>query len=248
MVKNKENWFEDWFDSDHYHLLYKHRDYSEAEFFITNLFKHLNLEKTSKILDLACGKGRHALQVHQLGYSVLGVDLSEESVQHANKFADKSLRFIRADMRELGMNQEVNVVLNLFTSFGYFQNEGDNLKVLKSVSKALMTDGLMVLDYLNVNKVKRQLPQDEKVDRGNIQFNVKKYVKEKFIVKQIDFEDKCGSHHFQEFVKCIDLKLFKDYFNAAGMEIIETFGNYELAPFKEESSDRLILIVKKVVN
>jgi len=248
MVKDKENWFEEWFDSDHYHLLYKHRDFSEAELFITNLFEHLNLESTTKVLDLACGKGRHALQVHQLGYSVLGVDLSEESIQHANKYAKKDLSFLRADMRELGMDQEVDIVLNLFTSFGYFQKEGDNLKVLESVSKALMSNGIMVLDYLNVRKVKLQLPQNEQIVRGNIQFHIKKSLEEKFIVKHINFEDQNGSHHYQEFVKCIDLPLFKDYFNSAGMEVIETFGNYHLAPFEEESSDRLILIVKKNSN
>ena len=248
MEVDKENWFEEWFDSEHYHLLYEHRDYREAELFITNLFKYLNLGTTLKVLDLACGKGRHALQVHQLGYQVIGVDLSDESIRHAKKYATSGLSFKRADMRNLGMTQNVDVVLNLFTSFGYFQKEGDNRKVLESVSKALKPQGLMVLDYLNVTKVKKQLPQIELIDRGEVKFNVKKSLVGKFIVKDIDFEDKNGPHSFQEFVKSIDYNLFIEYFNSVGMEVVETFGNYELDSFNEKNSDRLIMVVKKIAD
>ena len=248
MEVDKENWFEEWFDSEHYHLLYKHRDYREAELFITNLFKHLNLSTATKVLDLACGKGRHALQVHQLGFPVLGVDLSDESIQYAKEFATSGLDFKRADMRDLGMQQEVDLVLNLFTSFGYFQKEGDNRKVLESVSRALKPGGLMVLDYLNVSKVKNLLPQNEQVDRGEVQFNIKKSLEGKFIVKHIHFEDPSGAHNYQEFVKCIDYSLFIQYFKSVGMEIVETFGNYDLDPFDEKNSDRLILVVKKIAD
>ncbi|MEQ8624089.1 MAG: class I SAM-dependent methyltransferase [Vicingaceae bacterium] len=248
MEIDKKNWFEEWFDSEHYHLLYEHRDYKEAELFITNLFKHLKLDSSSKVLDLACGKGRHALQVHQIGYEVIGVDLSEESIQHAKKYETTGLSFRRLDMRKLGMNHEVDVVLNLFTSFGYFQKEGDNRKVLESVSEALKPEGLMVLDYLNVVKVKKQLPQNEQIDRGEVQFKVKKYLANNFIVKDIYFEDKYGAHTFQEYVKCIDYSLFLHYFKSVGMEVIETFGNYDLEPYDEKDSDRLILVVKKIAD
>ena len=246
MIENIENWFVDWFDSDHYHLLYNHRDYAEAEQFITNLFDQLKLEHSKKILDLACGKGRHAIQVHELGYDVLGIDLSEESIEHANRFSEEGLKFQKADMRYIGLSGEVDIVLNLFTSFGYFLKEGDNLKVLKSISEALRPEGYLVLDYLNVSKVLKTLPQENLIKRGELNFQIKKTNEDGFIVKHIEFVDKGETFHYEEYVKQIDLGLFETYFEKVNMKIIKTYGDYDLNPFNPEKSDRLIMLVKKM--
>ena len=130
-MKKIENWFTDWFDSHHYHLLYQHRNDSEAEEFIQNIINYLQLKENSKVLDLACGKGRHALQLHQLGFDVLGIDLSEESIALAKTHETHGLRYQIGDMRELNLNEKFDISLNLFTSFGYFRKEGENKAVLK---------------------------------------------------------------------------------------------------------------------
>ena len=70
------NWFSSWFDSPYYHILYKERNFREAQIFIDNLTFYLNMDEGSKVLDLACGKGRHSIYLNQLGYDVLGVDLT----------------------------------------------------------------------------------------------------------------------------------------------------------------------------
>ena len=75
-----KEWFKDWFNTSYYHTLYKHRDESEAHRFIDHLCAYLKVKKGSKILDLACGKGRHALHLAKKGYQTTGVDLSEESI------------------------------------------------------------------------------------------------------------------------------------------------------------------------
>ncbi len=131
-------WFETWFDTPYYHILYKDRDFAEAENFITLLINHLKIQKGSKIIDLACGKGRHSVFLNQMGYEVLGLDLSQQSIDHNKKFENPDLKFEVHDMREeiYGQlsSQKVDGVFNLFTSFGYFEDEKDDQKVFQSIS------------------------------------------------------------------------------------------------------------------
>ncbi|MFT4943871.1 MAG: 2-polyprenyl-3-methyl-5-hydroxy-6-metoxy-1,4-benzoquinol methylase, partial [Flavobacteriales bacterium] len=86
MQKEDTSWYASWFDSPYYHILYKDRDDSEAADFMRRLTHYLELDTDAKILDLACGKGRHSRHLSTLGYDVTGVDLSEESINYAKKF------------------------------------------------------------------------------------------------------------------------------------------------------------------
>jgi SAM-dependent methyltransferase len=226
--------------------LYRHRNLEEAENFINRLFVYLTIRKEdSLILDLACGKGRHAIQVNKLGYNVVGMDLSEESINSANRESNDRLHFLTADMRNFSYSSKFDLVLNLFTSFGYFKTEGDNQKVLNSISKNLNPKGLIVLDYLNINKSIKQLPTKETIKRDKVSFKITKRIEDNFIIKDIDFDSDGEHHQHQEFVKIINLELFKKYFENANLSIIETFGDYNLNPFDFNNSDRLILIAKK---
>lgn len=245
MIGKQKNWFVNWFDSHYYHLLYNNRSYAEAEYFINNLSNHLELTPKAKVLDLACGKGRHAKQLNELGYCVLGMDLSKESIAAAKSMANENLSFEVGDMRELNYTNHFDAIFNLFTSFGYFQKDGDNRKVIASIAKALKKDGILILDYLNVNKIVNTLPQQQEVKRGDITFSINKSVINGFITKDIQFEDSGQSFQFQEFVKTFDLSSFQEMFQSNGLSLIETFGDYSLNPFHEEQSDRLILIAKK---
>lgn len=239
------NWFKDWFNSHYYHILYNHRDYSEAEAFISRLFTYLNIAKNSKVLDLACGKGRHSIQINRLDYDVVGMDLSVESIKYANKFSNDTLHFRTGDMRNFTFPFKFNLVVNLFTSFGYFNEELDNQMVIKSIEQNLSNNGLIVLDYLNVVKTVSKLPTEEKIKKEELIFSIKKEVKNGFIEKDISFSHNRENHHYKEFVKVIDLPIFESYFKNAGIEIIELFGDYQLNPFNSKESDRLILIARK---
>lgn len=241
----QQNWFANWFDSPYYHLLYKHRNYEEAEFFISNLFNYLSLPYKSKVLDLACGKGRHSRQIHNLGYDVLGIDLSPESISAASEYSEDGLNFQTGDMREIGYEGQFDAVVNLFTSFGYFQEEGDNKKVIKSIASSLKGDGVLVLDYLNVAKAEQNLPSDEVIEREGISFKIEKKIEESFIVKNINFSAEQNDFHFSEYVKRFGLDDFKEIFSQCGLVLQEVFGSYSLEEFHENSSDRLILIAKK---
>jgi len=118
-MPNKE-WFASWFDSPYYHKLYDHRDYSEAELFISNLITYLAPPKSSRALDLACGKGRHSAQLAKNGLKVTGVDLSQESIDHAISLNIDNTSFYTHDMRKPFRINYYNYIFNLFTSFGYF--------------------------------------------------------------------------------------------------------------------------------
>ena len=238
-------WFVKWFNSPYYHILYQNRSLTEAEDFIQKLTQNLNLSKRAKILDLACGKGRHAVTLNKLGYDVLGIDLSEESIKYAKQSENEYLKFERHDMREVFHPNKFDAVLNLFTSFGYFENYDDNYKVFEAVKEQMKEHGTFVLDYLNAEKVvSGMIPYEEKTIDG-ILFKITKSVENGFIKKEIDFTDKGETFHFEEFVRLIYFNDFKKIYETEGFELDKAFGNYNLDAFDEKTSDRLILVLKK---
>jgi len=239
-----EEWFASWFDTRYYHILYKSRNYSEAEEFIRNLLGFLTPDSQSSILDLACGKGRHAFYVNSLGYNTTGVDLSGASIQEAKKMEKEGLHFFKHDMRQPILNKKYDFVFNLFTSFGYFDFAEENEKVLKSVHSYLEENGKLVIDFMNVDHVIENLVEQEIKEIEGIQFNISKKIENGFIVKDIAFEDD-RSYHFQEKVQAIRLSNFEKFLTKTGFQIENIFGNYQLDPFTEKS-DRLIIIAKKI--
>ena len=156
MLKDIENWYTSWFDSPYYHILYKNRDDKEAGLFMKNLTSFLKLSSSSTILDLACGKGRHSKYLNQLGYQVTGVDLSPQSIAYAKKFENENLFFDEHDMSK-PYPKQFDAVFNLFTSFGYFEDEEDNLKTIKSIKSELNPKGFGVIDFLNSAGIPNQI-------------------------------------------------------------------------------------------
>ena len=243
------SWFKEWFNTPYYHILYKDRDFVEAENFIRNLTQDLQLSKDAKIIDLACGKGRHSVFLQQLGYEVLGVDLSEESIEHNKQFetsADETpkLTFKVHDMRnELYPNvssEKVNAVFNLFTSFGYFDDDEDDRKVFSSVKNVLQNDGIFVLDFLNEKFVKNTLVDETTVTKDGIDFLIKKRIEQNHVIKDIFFEDKGEPFHYFEKVKLHTLEEIKNIAESFGFEAVKIWGNYQLEDFERETSPRCI--------
>ncbi len=238
-----KDWFTSWFDTPYYHILYKHRNDVEAELFMQNVTRFLKLPKTAHILDLPCGKGRYSIYLNTLGYKVTGIDLSKNSIALAKRYENERLQFEVADMRD-EIKGSYDAIFNLFTSFGYFDNDEDDLKVLRAIKSGLKKDGVFVLDFLNVIKAKNDLiPKEEKIIDG-IAFQIQKSIENGFIKKQISFFADGLTHHYTENVKLLDLNKMKNYLKAVDFEILEVFGDYDLNPFDEATSNRLILILK----
>ena len=238
-------WFADWFDSPYYHILYKNRDIKEAQQFIDNLVAHLQLKKESKLIDIACGKGRHATYFNKLGFDVIGVDLSENSITTAKQNENKKLQFFKHDMRNTFKANSFNVVTNLFTSFGYFEDKKDEQKAINAMAKNLKPDGILIIDFMNVKKVISNLVNSEQKQIEKIIFKISRKFEDNYIIKDISFSDNGKNYHFQEKVRGITLSDFSNFISNAGIKIIDIFGNYKLEDFNAITSDRLILICKK---
>ncbi len=241
-----EDWFSSWFNSHYYHILYKNRDEKEAEFFMKNLLGYLNLDANSLLIDMACGKGRHAHFLHHQGYRVIGMDLSSESIAFAKKELSPGLEFKVHDMRDsLDIEPAVDAVFNLFTSFGYFESIEAHEQVIRNFSDKLKKGGYFVFDFMNAHRVVKQLVAEEIKVVDGIEFHINRFVKNKIIYKRIQFEDKGEKFKFQESVMGLLLSDFKQMLENCGMEIVQTFGNFKLDSFDPETSDRLILVAKK---
>lgn len=245
-MNSSENWFASWFDTPWYHQLYSDRNEDEAKHFIANLLNYLKPLPNSNILDLACGKGRHAQTINSHGFNVLGLDLSNQSIASAKaKFSSKNLNFDVHDMREVYKANHFNYVFNLFTSFGYFNNPNDNQKVIESVCKSLVKEGVFVLDFMNSYKVKKNLVPQEIIQKQDIEFRISRSVQNNVIVKEIDFEAQGTPYHFEERVTAFCREKLEELFVPFNLNIITEFGDYELNEFNESTSDRLILVARK---
>ncbi len=237
------NWFASWFDSPYYHVLYKERNYREAQVFMDNLTHYLNLPEHAKVLDLACGKGRHSIYLNQLGFDVLGVDLSENSIAIAKKNVNATLEFHVHDMRHQ-FKEKFDAIFNLFTSFGYFENDADHLKTLIAIKESLSEYGFGVIDFMNVNNVIANLVPEETKTVDNINFHIKRFHIDGYIYKEIDFEDQGTKYHFTEKVRAFTLQDFQNLMEEAGIYLLDIFGDYKLKKFHKTDSERLIMIFK----
>ena len=239
------NWFTDWFNSPYYYTLYKNRDEKEAQVFIDNLINYLDIHKKSKIIDIACGKGRHATYFNEKGMDVVGVDLSFNSISLAKENENKNLKFAVHDMRKVYNENYFDVAINLFTSFGYFENDEDEQIALNSMALNLKKNGILIIDFMNIKKIIRNLVKSEKKQIDGITFVIRRSVINNYIIKDISFSNNGEDYNFKEKVKALTLIDFSNFIKNAGLKIIDTFGSYQLEHFNAINSDRLIIICKK---
>ncbi len=244
-MSTSTDWFSTWFDTEYYHILYKHRDFEEARLFMANLVSYTQLKKDDEILDLACGKGRHSIFLNSLGLNVTGADLSKNSIQYAKKYENETLKFVQHDMRH-SFTSKFDAILNMFTSFGYFVDDAEDIKVLRNIKDGLKDEkSVAVIDFLNVKKAVRNMTAHETIKRDGIVFNIKKYLKDGFIIKEIEVITETETHQYFERVKYLDFDKIKVYLNEVGLTLKSYFGNYNLEEYDEEKSSRLILILCK---
>lgn len=238
------DWFGSWFDSKYYHILYKNRDLKEAETFIKNITSFIQLKPGAKVLDLACGKGRHSIFLNKLGYDVTGLDLSANSIEHATQFSNEKLNFGTHDMRQLIPHSPYDTIINAFTSFGYFNNPKDDILTLTNVKNALAENGVFIFDFMNVDAVIENLVSEESKTIEGVDFELKRYVENKSIFKEIKFSAEGKSHHFTERVDALTLQDFRLYFDQVGLKITHLFGDYQLNSFDSKTSKRLIIVAQ----
>jgi SAM-dependent methyltransferase len=241
----QKEWFTEWFDSPYYHTLYKSHDETEAKAAIDKLLTALQLPSDSRILDLACGKGRHSRYLAEKGFDVTGLDISAASIVFAKQYEHERLLFFQHDMRLPYRMNYFDAILNMFTSFGYFISDSEHLKALKNASKGLRPKGLFLLDFFNSTYVIKQVVRSETKTIDNIEFHLKKTVRGGHIYKTVEFSTGGRDFVFRERVRLFQLEDFKSLFDAAGMELIQTYGGYDLRPFDPLTSKRLVMVAQK---
>jgi len=244
-MPDKKEWYRNWFDSPYYDLLYKDRDQEEADMFIHNLLQHLSPPKNSLMLDLACGKGRYSVALNRMGYNVTGIDLSQNKIEAAKQHQNNSLTFAVNDMRMPLEPNKYDYVFNLFTSFGYFDNEEENKVVLTNVFNALKSGGIFVLDYVNGEKAAKYLLENEVCSIDGVDFSIYRYVKNNLIIKEIKVIDGVIECNYSEKVSIFSEAKLKGYITGCGFEILEAFGDYQLNNYNQNDSERLIIISRK---
>jgi SAM-dependent methyltransferase len=244
-VSENNEWFKTWFDSPYYHQLYKDRNDKEAQLFLRNLLAKLDPPPHAKILDLACGRGRHSRYLNTLGYDVLGADLSQASIDWAKQFENDSLHFLVHDMRHVIKGAQFSCIFNLFTSFGYFSDKKENAKVLQSVREMLDDRGCFVIDFLNVSKIIKTIKEKEVKSVEGLDFSIQRKIADGMIVKKISFSDRGSQFKFREQVQALDLDDFKEMMDETNFRIVGVYGDYMMNSYDIENSDRLILICKK---
>ncbi len=243
----EENWFKDWFNTEYYHLLYKKRDHAEAEKFINHLIEKLQPETGSSMLDVACGKGRHALQLANKGYDVTGIDLSKSSIEEAMKFSQSNLHFFEHDMRLPFWINFFDYAFNFFTSFGYFKSKREDNNSIRNISNSLKKNGIFVMDFLNVTYSEKNMVPQEKKEIDSVDFNIVKWHDNRFFYKKIEIADKKTekNYSFIETVSKYSLEDFSSIFEANNLRITELYGDYQFSKYDQQESPRLIMIARK---
>lgn len=240
-------WYEEWFDHPEYELVYQDRDEGEADKLVDLLERITDPEPEAAILDVGCGRGRHARALARRGYYVTGIDLSETAIDSARRRANEEgldILFKVGDMRDTVCDCCFDGVINVFTAFGYFDDEDDHVEALKAMARALRKGGWFVQDFFNAHHVVANLvPEDHHV-REHTRIHQRRWVEDGRVIKKITLATNGARQSFHESVRLFKLDDFRRMYDAAGLELLDTYGNYDGAPFNE-AMPRLIMRAKK---
>lgn len=238
-------WYTSWFNTPYYHDLYSNRDYTEAAQFIDTLCANLDIGPGQTAVDMACGKGRHALQLHKNGLTVTGIDLSENSIAAAQELAKPGLTFEVGNMLDPATHPPVDWVFNLFTSFGYFEDDALHQMALNHMATLVKPGGHLVMDYLNGPSVIAGLVPKNEVTTNERTYRITREVSNGHIIKKIAFEDEGTPYAFEERVRAFSAHELTQMIEKTGMIVQRICGDYSLNSYHENSSKRLIIIASK---
>ncbi len=243
----RKEWYKEWFRSPFYHKLYFDRDETEAQKFITKLLQHFQLPQSSRILDVACGRGRYARFLASKGFDVTGIDISFENVEFAKQYESDNLHFYQHDMRLPSWINYFDYAFNFFTSFGYFATRREHDDAVRTVAQSLKPGGVLLFDYLNANYVAERLVHNEVKEIDGTTYEIHRWQDEKFFYKRIIISDKDLEMplEFTEKVTKFSLGDFNEMLAYQKIQVEEVFGDYELDAYDVKKTPRLIVVGRK---
>ena len=245
------DWYKTAFRYD-YLREYPHRNDEEARRQVDFLVDILDVPHSCEVLDLGCGDGRHSLELTRRGFRVTGLDLSEELLERARRrTADEGLdiTFIRGDMRDPPAVHAFDLVVNFFTSFGYFREDGENARVLEAISRTLRPGGRFLMDYLNrayvistlVPSDRRTLEGMEVEQRRWITGNPSEPGGHVRINKQVRIREDGTERSYDESVRMYTLEELEAMMDRAGLVVTRTFGDFDGRPVGDDAPRNILV-------
>ena len=244
--KKSDRWYEVFFGPD-YLVIDRHKDTAKEVSFIRSVLK---LKKKTKLLDVACGYGRHLVPLVKRGYNVIGCDLSSFMLGEAHKNLGPmhSTRLVRCDVRNLPFVRAFDCACNMFNSFGYFEDEEDNFRVLTSIARALKPGGLFLLDHVNRDFIVQSLLKKDWFIHRNTVILEKKWIDSITNRSEVDVTviDKSGKRDYHHSIRLYSFSELSMLLEAAGLIVLDVFGGFGGEDF-DINRDRM-LILSCVVN
>ena len=241
-------WYKNWFNSEEYLQVYRHRDQKEATELVDLVLKNIETSKINSVLDMAAGTGRHAIIFAKKGFNVTAVDLSDNLLAIAKENSTKEnvkVDFIHSDIRQFNPQNKYDLILNLFTSIGYFEEDEENFYVLNKAYKLLNKGGYFVLDYFNKAYLERNLVPNTVEEYNGSVITQKRFIKGERIIKEITIDRDGKTENYFESVRMFSKDELINMIEKLGFKIIKTFGDFLGNPFELESSPRIIIIACK---
>jgi len=240
-------WYKNWFNSPFYHKLYFERDEQEARAFIGQLISHLQPPPQSRMLDVACGRGRHSKILAASGFEVTGIDISADSIAYAKQFEQEHLEFFVHDMRLLFRSNYFDYAFNFFTSFGYFKTRREHDDAIRTIACSLKAGGIFVIDYLNVHWAEAHSVHNEQKKAGHTVYDIHRWDDETHFYKKITVHDPTLQQplSYTEKVAKFTPGDFTDMLGFQGLQVQEMYVDYLFNPYHLRQSPRLIIIARK---
>ena len=241
-------WYERWFDED-YLALYAHRDSREAQRFVDNLWANLELRPGILVADVPCGAGRHSLAFAERGARVVGMDLSTIMLGRAEEQAEGLKTrplFVRGDLRRLPMTSGFQVVVNIFTSIGYFATEFENRAAFSELARIIGPGGILVLDVINPAYLRANFVADtqRRTADGSVSERRELEAGNVRVHKHIVIRHGKVEREIRESVRLYTQDDLSELAEDNGLHTVEFWGDYDGQPFAQDSP-RLILFARK---
>lgn len=241
----KQHWFEPWFDSPLHEQLYAQRDAADADRLAGLISAHFPVDDYPTVLDLACGRGRHSINFARRGYQVTGIDLAPTAIERAIGRAAQAgvaIDFHVGDMRE-PIDRQFDVIVNLFTSFGYFSDDAENERPIEAMAQMTRKDGQVWIDFLNPEYVRAHLVASNEGKIPGWSYSIRRWIEDGAVRKEIQLtEDASGDEQvFTEYVKLLNLSWFEKVAFKFGLELQTVYGDYDGNSYNKFDSPRMVM-------
>ncbi|HEX2786272.1 MAG TPA: class I SAM-dependent methyltransferase [Ignavibacteria bacterium] len=247
----KGEWFEDWFSSKFYLEIYRHRNDEDARNLINLIQRYVHLNTDDKALDICCGAGRHSLELARRGFHVTGFDLSKFLISEAKKSYKNSpeqnlkVKFLIKDMRYFNFKNSFELAVNVFTSFGYFDDDKENFRVIKNASDSIRKKGYFVFDYVNGDNLRKNIVPLSRNKYGNLYITQRRKIDGDFVIKNIKISSGKKNFVYREKLKLYGFNTMEKVFGKYGLKVYKSFGDYFGNKYSKHNSQRMILFAQK---